>query len=89
MKRLIVSNACRKDIRQLKKRGHRFEVFYYIIECLKTEKPIPEKHRTHKLKGKWSGYNECHVRPDWLLIWREDTESVKLIRTGSHSDLFK
>lgn len=59
-----------------------------IIRKLANREPLAPKHRDHKLTGDYSDCRECHIRPDWLLIYRIDTEGLHLIRTGSHSDLF-
>lgn len=52
------------------------------------EKSLPEKHRPHILSGKWNKYYECHIEPDWLLIYRAEDGVLELARTGTHSDLF-
>jgi mRNA interferase YafQ len=49
---------------------------------------LPQEYKPHPLKGKYSGYMECHIEPDWLLIWKADTKNVYLTRAGTHSDLF-
>lgn len=61
-----------------------------VIRLLADGSPLPEKYRDHALSGRWSGHRECHVRPDWLLIYRiEDKVLVlTLSRTSSHSELF-
>ncbi|MCH7731670.1 MAG: type II toxin-antitoxin system YafQ family toxin [Candidatus Marinimicrobia bacterium] len=89
MKELYISNAYKKDIKRLVKQGRKLSEIDKIIHLLVSGERFPPKHRLHKLKGKWSGYRECHIAPDWLLIWREDEQSVRLMRTGSHSDMFR
>jgi mRNA interferase YafQ len=62
-----------------------------VVTTLVKEEKLPTKFKPHLLKGNYQGYWECHIQPDWLLIWKQD-ETIKLItltRTGSHSDLFK
>ncbi|MFV9647016.1 MAG: type II toxin-antitoxin system YafQ family toxin, partial [Desulfobacterales bacterium] len=49
---------------------------------------LPQECKLHPLKGKYSGYKECHIEPDWLLIWKADSKNVYLTRTGTHSNLF-
>ena len=66
----------------------------YTIEELAALNPLPEKCRDHYLKGDYAGYKECHIEPDWLLIYGYETlddgeRQLLLVRTGSHSDLFK
>ena len=62
----------------------------YVIELLRYDKQLPEKYRDHALTGNWVGHRECHIEPDWLLIYRiiESTLVLSLIRTGTHADLF-
>ena len=62
-----------------------------IVKLLQELKPLPEKNADHALVGDWKGYRECHITPDWLLIYKseEDLNLLRLMRTGSHSELFK
>ena len=59
------------------------------MDLLATGEPLPEKNRDHPLHGDYEGYRECHINPDWLLIYEKDTEIriISLYRTGAHSDL--
>jgi mRNA interferase YafQ len=50
---------------------------------------LPQRYRPHKLSGAWRDFMECHLEPDWLLIWREEKDALTLVRTGSHADLFE
>jgi mRNA interferase YafQ len=60
-----------------------------VLEALADDKPLEPRHRDHDLSGDWSGYRECHVKPDLLLIYRKaDEETLRLARLGSHSELF-
>ena len=52
------------------------------------EQPLEARHRPHRLSGNWSGAWECHLEPDWLLIWTQEADVLVLTRTGTHSDLF-
>lgn len=72
----------------MKKRGKSFEVFKQVIEKLAKDEPLEKRFRDHKLKGDYLGTRECHVEPDWLLIYEESDSELVLIRTGTHSDLF-
>jgi addiction module toxin, relE/stbE family len=60
------------------------------VDQLAAQQPLPEKNRDHDLTGDYIGFRECHIRPDWLLIYRVDGEQLMLFlfRTGTHSDLF-
>ena len=77
-----------KDIQRMKKRGKKLEKLWNIIELLVSEVHLPVKARNHALSGDFSGFMECHIEPDWLLIYEINNECVILARTGTHSDLF-
>lgn len=80
----------RKDYKLAMKRGLRIALLEEVVERLAMGEPLPEKNRDHALTGDWVGHRECHVQPDWLLIYRMegDVLVLTLARTGSHSDLF-
>ena len=80
----------RKDLKLAKKRGLPLSDLYTVMDLLATGEPLPEKNRDHPLHGDYEGYRECHINPDWLLIYEKDTEIriISLYRTGTHSDLF-
>ena len=61
-----------------------------VVRLLANEKPLPERQRDHRLVGDWNDCRECHLEPDWLLIYQIDAEraTLTLVRTGAHSDLF-
>ena len=80
----------KKDIKLAKKRGLDLSLFKEVVIQLEATGKLPSKFKPHILKGNYKGLWECHIQPDWLLIWKQD-EEIKLIsltRTGSHSDLF-
>ncbi len=87
---LVYSNQFKKDIILLKKRGYNIELIKKIIIDLEAEGYLDQDFKPHKLIGKLSGYWEAHVKPDWLIIWKkiEIDNEIRLIRTGTHSDLF-
>lgn len=58
------------------------------IDTLRIPAPLPPKNKDHKLSGNYSGYRECHIEPDWLLIYKQTDDELKLDRTGTHADLF-
>lgn len=72
------------------KRGCKQEDFRKVIDILVANEPLPDKYRDHNLSGNYKGFRECHINPDWLLIYRTDNDvlTLTLIRTGTHSDLF-
>ena len=78
-----------KDIKKAKKRGNNMLKLKTIILKILEEEPLPAKNRNHKLKGDFEGYWECHIEPDWLLIYKKTPEAIILVRTGTHADLFR
>lgn len=89
MKEVIQTSQFKRDIKRLKKRGKDLERLGDVVRLLANDRPLEEKHRDHALIGRWSGSRDCHIEPDWILIYRNEPESLYLERSGSHSDLFK
>ena len=87
---IVTTSTFKKDYKQAMKRGLKIELLDNIITTLAMNEQLPEKNKDHALTGNWSGYRECHILPDWLLIYRmeEDVLVLTLTRTGTHSDLF-
>jgi len=84
----IYSNSFSKDIKRTKKRGKNLDKLKTIIELLVNQKPLPQKNHDHQLLGNYKSRRECHIEPDWLLIYKISGETIIFERTGSHSDLF-
>ena len=84
------TRSFRKDLKLAKKRGLLLTDLYAVIDKLADDEPLPQKHRNHPLHGDYIGYWECHITPDWLLLYEKDTEIriISLYRTGTHSDIF-
>ena len=59
-----------------------------VLSVLLEERPLPTKQHDHSLSGDFSGYRECHIEPDWILIYKTEADSIYFVRTGTHSDLF-
>lgn len=80
----------KKDYKKLRKRGREIERLQEVVALLMQGLPLPPKYHDHALTGNYKGQRECHLRPDWLLIYFIDPASsvVVLVRTGTHSDLF-
>lgn len=80
----------KKDFKLAKRRGLNLSLLKNIITKLANGEPLDIKYRDHALSGKWSGHRECHLQPDWLLVYHieDDILVLTLSRTGSHSDLF-
>jgi mRNA interferase YafQ len=79
----------KKDTKVMKKRGKDLNILYFVIEKLVNEETLPGKYRDHSLIGNYNYSRECHIEPDWLLIYTPTIDTIILERTGSHSDLFK
>lgn len=88
MLRPVHKKKFEKDIKKLIKRGYDLENLRSIMEDLINEKPLSKKFLDHPLKGDYVDCRECHIKPDWLLIYLIDKPDIIFIRTGSHSDLF-
>jgi len=88
---IVRASKFKKDLKKLIKQRKDLDMLEKIIKTLRSKKPLPKKHCDHNLIGEWHGYRECHINPDWLLIYKIDDELklLRLARTGSHSDLFK
>jgi len=78
----------RKDLKQARRRGYDLKKLEAVLDLLLAGKPLPAACEDHPLKGKWQGYRDCHIGPDWLLIYRIDGDELVLVRTGTHADIF-
>ncbi|MCK1226934.1 type II toxin-antitoxin system YafQ family toxin [Streptococcus uberis] len=87
---LVTINQFRKDLKRIKKRGLSLSKLEAILETLLKAKPLDQHYRDHALVGNYIGFRECHIEPDWLLVYAIDKGQLILTasRTGSHSDLF-
>lgn len=84
------TNGFKKDYKLAIKRGLKIELLEDVVASLAMGKPLPDKNKDHALTGNWALHRECHILPDWLLIYRieADVLVLTLSRTGTHSDLF-
>ena len=83
------TNVFKKDYKRMLKRGCNEQLFMEVVAKLQNGEALPEKNKDHDLTGNWKGYRECHIQPDWLLVYRylDNRLLLSLTRTGSHSDL--
>ena len=90
MLELVTTSTFRKDLKIAKKRGYDLSLIEFVIDALLKENTLPQKYKDHVLTGNYRGFRECHISPDWLLIYAVDKDKLVLIvsRTGTHSDLF-
>ena len=88
--KLVVTTAFKRDYKKLVKRKYNLDLLTKIVNSLLNGEKLPLKNKDHALTGNWNGYRECHIEPDWLLIWEQYEEELLMlmINTGSHSDLF-
>ena len=77
-----------RDVKRAKKRGLDLQRLKTIIQLLLEEKPLPPRYRDHSLIGNYKNHRECHIQPDWLLIYKREPDVLILERTGTHADLF-
>ena len=91
MLELRQTSLFKKDVRRIAKRGVNMDLLDEVIVMLRERKPLPKKNNDHPLTGNWIGYRECHIQPDWLLIYRIDNKALILTatRTGTHSEILK
>ena len=85
---LAQTKQFKKDVKRMRKRGKDLEKIKAVIDLLIAGEPLPPKNRDHKLGGNWFGRRDCHIEPDWLLIYKLTEDELLLERTGTHSDLF-
>lgn len=78
-----------REVRATTQFNKDLDKFAEVAEKLAAGEPLDPRNRPHRLSGAWFSCHECHIEPDWLLIWEEDESAVTFIRTGTHSDLFE
>lgn len=82
------STRLKKDFKTCVKRGYKMALLHQVIDTLRIPASLPTKNRDHNLSGNYYGYRECHIEPDWLLIYKQTDDELRLDRTGTHADLF-
>ena len=88
MKTLRLTSAFRKDLKRIARRDYDRDRLDTVVNLLRAGSVLPPGRRDHPLKGDWKTHRECHLEPDWLLIYRTTENEVVLVRTGTHADLF-
>ena len=89
MRSIRRTSRFKKDVKRLQKRGNKFDVFKQVIDKIVSGNTLENIFQDHALTGEYKGTRECHIKPDWLLIYELTDEELVLIRTGTHSDLFR
>ncbi len=90
MLKIRVHRLFKKDLKRIERRGYNLDLLRTTVSFLAEQKTLSEKYKDHRLTGDYTGYRECHITPDWLLVYRIDRDQLILVltRTGTHSDLF-
>ncbi|WP_337174989.1 type II toxin-antitoxin system YafQ family toxin [Paludisphaera sp.] len=86
--RLVPGTQFRRDVERQKARGKDLAKLADVVETIRARRPLDARHRDHALSGEWKGRRDCHVEPDWLLIYGVHGSELRLYRTGTHSDIF-
>lgn len=89
MKQVSQTTQFSRDVKRMRKRGRDLGKLQDVVRELAVGTPLPQKFRDHPLIGPWQPSRDCHVEPDWVLIYTADSDSLRLERTGTHADLFK
>jgi mRNA interferase YafQ len=87
--KIVYSSQFKKDYKKVKKQNKDIGKLSVVIDKLAAKERLDAKYRDHPLTGSWKGFRDCHVEPDWILIYQTTAEALILARTGSHSELFK
>lgn len=90
MYKIVYTNQMKKDVKLMKKRGKDLNKLVHVLFLLSTGNPLPIQYKDHQLTGNLRDFRECHVEPDWLLMYQifEDILIISATATGSHADLF-
>ena len=88
MLKLNLTSQLKHDLKLCKKRNYNIDLLNAVVNTLRIPAALPPKNRDHALKGNYTGRRECHMSPDWLLIYRVSGNELYLDRTGTHTDLF-
>ena len=86
---IFYTTQFKKDYKLIKKQNKDLHKLKTVINILAAGNKLPEKYSDHTLTGTWKGHRDCHIEPDWILIYRITSDSLYFERMGSHSDLFK
>ncbi len=89
VKTVVQTSQFKQDLKRVKNSGrYAIDDLLVVIDLLLRNQPLPEKYKDHYLTGNWKNHKECHIRPNWLLIYQSTVDKIVLTRTGSHSELF-
>jgi mRNA interferase YafQ len=88
MREVILGTQFKRDVKLAEKRGKDMSKLRTLVLLLAEGAPLPPRYRDHALSGDWKHFRDCHIEPDWLLIYKIDGNDLYLTRTGTHADLF-
>ena len=90
MYKIYTTNRFEKDLKLCKKRNYNLNLLKEVIDLLQIDGKLPIKYKSHKLSGDYAECWECHIKADWLLVWKQNDDELTLLftNTGTHSDLF-
>jgi mRNA interferase YafQ len=88
MREIVQSNRFKRDLKRIRKRGYEFGKLGLVVNLLAADEPLPARCRPHRLSGEYLGFWECHIEPDWLLVYDLSEGLLELAATGTHADLF-
>jgi len=89
MKKVSQTRQFSRDVKRMRKRGKDLQKLQEVVKLLAEDIPLPANYRDHLLIGPWQPSRDCQIEADWILIYTADKDSLRLERTGTHSDLFK
>jgi len=91
MYQIKTTNTFEADVKRCKKRGYDMSALKAVIKLLEKNGTLPAQYKPHKLSGDYKEHWECHIKPNWLLVWKQNDKELVLLftNTGTHSDLFK
>jgi len=89
MRTVFRGSQFKKDVKLAQRRGKDMRKLSAVILLLLEDAPLPPQYKDHPLKGRWQHHRDCHIEPDWVLIYQIKDNELYLVRTGTHSDLFK
>ncbi len=87
--KIVFTTQFKKDYKRIRKQRKNIESLRHVIYLILPGNPLPPKYKDHKLGEEWINHQNCHIEPDWILIYRITEEALILERTGSHTELFK
>ena len=82
------STRFRRDVKRLRRQSLDLSELEIVVATVAYQEQLEERYRDHALLGNWKGFRECHIQPDWLLIYRIESDELQLARTGSHAELY-